>query len=99
MIQLAPAARLDGQLLPKTNDEAFVPVTVMPTTERGDPPVFVNVSCCDALWVPTCWRPKEMLLAESDIAGLASPVPVKEIDCGDPVALSMIVTAAVKGPV
>jgi len=57
-------------------------------------PVLVKVTLCDALDVPTAWLPNERLVADNDTV----PVPVSAIDCGEPVALSVIVTAAVTAP-
>jgi hypothetical protein len=65
IVQFAPAARLAPQLLPKTNEEASVPVTAMLVIDRLAAPVFVMVTDCDALEVPTTWVPKERLVLEN----------------------------------
>jgi hypothetical protein len=53
MVQLAPIARLDPQLFANTNEEAFVPVTAMLVMASVELPVFVNVTLCERLVVPT----------------------------------------------
>ena len=98
MTQFAPAATLVPQLFANPNEEAFVPVTVMLVTVRVPVPVLVSVTDCDALVDPTCWVPKDKLLADRDTAGAPLPVPLKAIDCGELGALSVMVTAAVIAP-
>jgi len=95
---LAPAARVVPQLFAKTNDEAFVPVTAILVIDIGDPPVLVNVTDCDALVVSTTWSPNERLVEVSDTAGGVTPVPLSAMLCGEPGALSVMVTAAESGP-
>jgi len=100
IMQFAPAARAVPQSFANPNEEAFVPVTAMLPKVSVPLPVFVKVTVCEALGVPIAWVPYDRLVAESDIAGLPTvPVPLREIVCGDPVALSVMVTAAVIAPV
>ena len=61
-------------------------------------PVFVKVADCPALVVPTNCVVKVKVLVLSETAG-AMPVPDKLIVCGEPVALSVIETVAVRVPV
>jgi hypothetical protein len=98
-VQFAPAARLVPQLFPNPNAEAFVPVTAMLVIDSGPAPVLVIVTDCDALEVPTVWLPNDRLVADKDTTGAPTPVPLSAIDCGESVALSMIVIAAVRAPV
>ena len=97
--QLAPTARLVPQLLAKTNCDAFVPVTAMLVIVSVAVPVLVMVTYCDALDVPTVTEPNDRLAAVkvTGPAG-ATPVPVSEIDCGELLALSVMVIAAVFAP-
>jgi len=99
MVQFAPDARLVGQLFAKTNEDALVPVKAMPPMLRDPPPVLVRVTLCEAVDAPTASSPYDRLLAESDTAGGRTPVPVRLMLCGEPVALSVMVTAAVCAPV
>ena len=98
MVQFAPPATLVPQLFANTNDEASVPVTAMLVMVRGAVPVLVRVTDCDALVDPTFWLPKDKLLAERDMAGEVRPVPDSAMLCGEPLALSVIVMAAVIAP-
>jgi len=61
-------------------------------------PVLVSVTGCDALVVLVCWLVNVRLEVDRLTAGAAAPVPVRVMECGDPVALSVIVTAAVRVP-
>lgn len=96
MVQLAPAARLVAQLFAKTNEDASAPVTAMPVMVRVEAPVLVNVTLCEALEVPTGWTPYDRLVEESDT--VVWPVPLSEIDCGEPPALSVMAIEAVSAP-
>jgi hypothetical protein len=98
IVQLAPAARLCPQLSANTNELASAPVTPMLAMERGSPPVLVNVTSCDALVVFTFLAPNDRLVDDNIIAGGLIPVPLSRIDIGDPMALTVMVTAAVRGP-
>jgi len=96
---LAPAARLLPQELANTNEDAFAPVTLILVIDNGDPPVLVIVTDCDALVVSMAWSGNERLVEVSDTAGAVAPVPLSAMLCGDPLALSVMVTAAESGPV
>jgi hypothetical protein len=98
MVQLAPDATEAPQLFPNAKEDAFVPVTAMLEMVRVAPPVFVRVTDCEALEVPTGSLPKVKLVADSDTAGAAMPVPLNATECGDPLALSVMETAAVSAP-
>ena len=60
--------------------------------------MFVIVTDCDALAVPTVVAGYERLLAESVTGPDATPVPLSAMLCGDVLALSVMVTAAVNAP-
>jgi hypothetical protein len=62
IVQFAPAASVVPQLFDDPNEDAFVPVTPMLVIDTAAPPVLVNVTCCEALVVPTAWFPNERLL-------------------------------------
>jgi hypothetical protein len=63
-------------------------------------PVLVSVTICAALVVFTCWLTNVKLNDDRLTvgAGIAVPVPLSVIVCGLPVALSVMVTAAVRVP-
>ena len=97
-MQFAPAAKLVPQLLANTNEEAFVPVRAMLKIVKVAPPVLVKVTACDAVELPTGSEPYDRLVAES-VTVVFVPVPVSATFCGEPLALSVIVIAAVIAPV
>lgn len=97
MVQLAPTARLDPQVLAKTKDEASAPVTAMLAMVRVAEPVLVMVTDCELLEVPTLVAAKETLVVER-VTGGSTPVPLRAMDCGEVVALSVMVMEAVSAP-
>ena len=97
MVQFAPTARLVPQVLAKTKEEALAPVTAILPIVNEAVPAFVMVTDCEPLEEPTLTEPKERLVAES-VTGAAIPVPLSLIDCGEVVALSVMVNAAVNAP-
>ena len=103
IVQLAPAASvlgLMGQVLVCAKSPAFVPATVMLVIVRAAVPLFVSVTDLAALVVPTFWAPKLRLVGFSVTAGAETvPVPESATLCGLPVALSLIVTLALRLPV
>lgn len=52
-MQLAPTIKLAPQLFANTNEEASVPVTAMLVIVKTAVPVFIIVTDCDPLAVPT----------------------------------------------
>ena len=98
MVQLAPDAKLVPQLFENTNDEASAPVTLMLLIVKVGLPVFFSVTLWEALVLPTSRLPKERLVADRDTVVSADPVPLSAMLCGEPVALSVIVTLAVNAP-
>ena len=97
--QLAPAARLAPQVLPKMNEEVLAPVTAMLPMPNADVPVLVSVTLFEAVEAPTVSVPNARLVAERDTAVGVTPVPLRAMDWGEFVALSVRVTAAVRAPV
>jgi hypothetical protein len=71
-----------------------------PLTVRVALPLFVRVTVCAALVVPTVWLAKVRLVGEKVATGpeLVVPVPVRLTVCGLPLALSVIVMVAVLVP-
>jgi hypothetical protein len=59
-VQLAPAARLPGQLFVSTNS----PLAEMPEKSSGLPPKFVIVTGWELLEVPISWLPKVKVAGE-----------------------------------
>jgi len=66
--------------------------------DKATVPVLVRVIDCDALVEPDWTEPNERLVADRDTATGLSPVPLREIDCGELPALSVIVISAVIAP-
>jgi hypothetical protein len=99
-VQFAPAARLVPQLFAKSKDEASAPVNVILAIDTVVVPVLVKVTYCDALVAPTVVAGNVRLVAVrvTGSAG-ATPVPLNAMLCGELLALSVRVTAAVNAPV
>lgn len=84
----------------KTNEDAFAPVTAMLVMVSVWLPVLVRLTYCDTVAVPIGDEPNERLVAESVTGkGCPVPVPLNVTDCGELLALSVMVMAAVKAPV
>src|SRR5580692_7096374 len=60
-------------------------------------PEFVRVTGCDALATPTVWLAKVRVAGARAVLG-PMPIPVKEMWCGDPAALSCSVTDPEREP-
>ena len=88
------------QLLAKSNDVAFAPVTVKPEITSGVVPVLVRVTSCDRPMAPVSRVPSARLVVDNVmvVESSATPVPLSAMDCCDAVALSVMVTAAVSEP-
>ena len=97
IVQLALAGRLVPHVLPNTNEEAFAPVTAMLLIDNAAIPLLVSVTDCDPLDVPSFTEPYERLVAER-VTGGSTPIPLNAIDCGELLALSVMVTAAFNAP-
>ena len=98
MVQLALAATLLPHVLVWLKELGSVPLMLMATLSSGPVPVFLSVMAFVALEVPVSVLEKASELGLSVAAG-ATPFPLKLTDCGDPVALSAMLTDAVSVPV
>jgi hypothetical protein len=100
MEQLDSEARLVGQLLANTNEEASAPATLMLEMVRAAPPKLVRVIDCDAVAEPTFSEPNDKLVADKDTAGPAgrSPVPLNAIVSGEPAPVYVRVMVALNAP-
>ena len=94
----APAAKLVPQLFANTKEVELLPVIAMPVIVTAADPELVITTVCDPLDEPTFTDPKERLVAEN-VTGGFSPVPLSAMVCGDPLAVSEMVTVAVAAPV
>ena len=92
---MAPGARLDPRLFANTKDEAFGPVKEMLAIASGVLPMFVKVTDCAALEVPTVCGAKVRLLADNETN---CPMPLRVMVCGEEFTLSEIVRVAANGP-
>ena len=96
MVQLAPAATVEPQLLVWAKS----PLLVMLVMLRVRKPVFVSVTVCAALVDLTSCVPKARLVADRVTAGpVPTPTPVRERVCGLLGASSVMLTFAVRVPV
>ena len=85
------------QVLVSEKSLAFVPVTVMLVMPKAPLPVLLRVTVCAALVVPTGWLPKPRLVGKRLTTGPV-PVPERLTVCGLPLALSVMLTEAVRLP-
>lgn len=77
MAQFAPTAKVDGlagQVFVCEKSPLFVPVIAMLEIARAAFPVFVSVTFCEVLVVPTGWL--ENVNGAESVATGATPVPV-----------------------
>jgi hypothetical protein len=74
IVQLAPAATLDPQLLVWAKSLALVPETAMLLTLKSALPELVRLIICAAVVAPTAWLAKARLVGERLGAG-GPPVP------------------------
>ena len=93
-----PAATLE-QLLVCEKSPEFVPVMVTLLIVSVAFPGLVTVIDSAVLLVLTTWFPKLQELGEKLICGVPVPVPVSETVCGDPPALSLMESVALRLPV
>lgn len=96
--QLAPAARVAPQVLDWVNCVVSAPVSAIDEIVSVPDPVFDSVRFCADEIDPVIWLPKAADDGVRDTIG-ASPVPVRDAAWGEPGALSVTVTAAVREPV
>ncbi len=96
IVHLAPAAT-EVQVLVSLKSPASVPESATFETVRlVTSPLFVMVTVCAALLVPTAWLENVRVVADREAAA-AVAVPVRLITCGFP-AVSVIVMVAVRVP-
>src|ERR1035441_2664132 len=98
MLQLPPAATLAPQVLVCAKSPGLVPATATLVIVRGAEPVLLSVTDWAALVVPTFWLANVRLPEVSDTIGTATPVPERVTVWGDPAALSVMVTDALRLP-
>jgi hypothetical protein len=84
MGQLAPAASVEPQVVVLVNEEASVPLIVIPPLSMSStaPPVFFSVTTLAALVDPTFVLAKVRLAGVSETTGTDAdaPVPVRATD-------------------
>jgi len=97
MEQFAPTARLAPHELANTNEDELAPVTAMLVIDKTAVPVLVIVTDCELLAEATAVAGNVRLVADR-VTGSATPFPLNMMLCGEPVALSVIVMAAVSAP-
>src|SRR3954447_12477893 len=80
IVHPAPAASVAGQVVVREKS----PVVAMLLIDIPRVPVFVSVTVRGALWVPTCWSPKDSDDGERDATAAAGcvPIPVRATVCG-----------------
>lgn len=98
-LQLSPGKRNGPVQLSVTfmKSPAFVPVRWIALIVKTAKPVFVSVTVCGGLLLPTGWLPN-VRVAGLRVANATSPVPCKGTLCGLPSALSTTVTSPVRTP-
>jgi hypothetical protein len=94
----ASVALLAGHVLVWAKSPLFVPVIAILEMVSGPVPELVRVTLCAALVVAMSWPAKVRLFPERVTAG-AIPVPVSEMLCGLPDALSVTDSEAFRAPV
>jgi galactitol-specific phosphotransferase system IIB component len=97
IVQLPPATTELPQVLLWAKSPALVPVIAKLEILMAPLPLLLRVAVCAALLVPTDWFPKERLVGERPSSG-AVPVPERLTACGLPMALSVMLTEAVRLP-
>ena len=99
IVQFAPAATVP-QVLVSEKSPLFAPVMATEVTESAALPLLVSVTVCGVpLVVPTGWFANASDAGDNVAAGAPpTPVPVRLTDCGELLALSVMVTDAVRAP-
>src|SRR5882672_1997345 len=69
--QLAFGARNDGQVLVCEKSTVLTVAILMPVRDKDAFPVFVSVTTCGVLAMPTCWLPKLTLVGDKVTTGWA----------------------------
>lgn len=97
MVQFPPAATLVPQVLVWLKLPAFAPARAIEPMVNAMFPLFVTVTVCAALALPTVWPAKVSDVALK-VAVARLPVPLSATLCGEPDALSAMLNAAVRAP-
>ena len=99
-LHLRPGAGVVGQVLPEmAKSPGFAPPSAKLVKLTALLPVLVTVTLCAALVVPVfCVANVRLPGAKPKLKFATWPVPLKPIDCGLPVALSVTEIAAVRVP-
>ena len=88
-----------GQVFVCAKSAEFVPATAMLLIVSGAVPLFVSVTDCVPLVVPTRWPANVKLDGLTLTAGAGNvPLPLKPTPCGLPTALSLTDTFALRLP-
>jgi hypothetical protein len=95
--QFAPAATLVLQVFDCAKSSLLVPLIPMLVIVSNAVPVFVSVTTCPALAVPTSRLPKATDVGDNVTAG-ATPVPVRLTVCGLPAASSVTSSIPARTP-
>jgi len=100
IVQLAAAANDVVQVVADFTYEVVpVPVKLIVPSVTADTLVFFTVTTCAAVVDPTVVEAKVRVVGETvTVSGAATPVPVSETSCGEPVALSATESEAVSAP-
>jgi hypothetical protein len=99
IVQLAPAARLLPQLVFRRKVLGAIEIGALNVSVAV--PLFVSVTVCGALVLPTGWLVNVRLVGERVAAGAGDPPPLRTTVCVDPaVPLSLSVTTSepLRGP-
>jgi hypothetical protein len=97
----ASVAGLTGHVFVCAKSPALAPVMLTPVIVSAAVPLFVNVTACMPLVLPTFCEANVSDTGASVTAGVfaAAPVPARPTACGLPVALSAMLTLAARAPV
>src|SRR5438874_746877 len=98
MVQVAPVAKVEGQLLVCPKSPGLVPVKPMLVMVNATPLGFESVTTLAVLVVPTLWLPKSGT-GEGERLGGAVPVPDTPEVWGLLLALSVTVSVPLRDPV
>lgn len=96
IVQLAPAAKVEPQVVVRAKSPAFVPVKEVTIEVRLVVPMLLRVTTWAELVVPATWLPK-VRLPGARVTPV--PVPVRATVCGLPEALSVMESEAVREPI
>jgi hypothetical protein len=100
IVQLAPAARVASQVFVNEKSSAVLPLKIMELIANGSAPLLVKEIDFDAEVPLTSSLPNARDVALNVTVGtlVVTPVPLKEMDCGEPLALSAMTIEAALPP-